>query len=121
MAVTHQSNAAGTLARDLRAALRIVWMVLSLLILMILAAPFVVGRERAATLAPVCDRQARYGLDCPLCGMTTSFLDISRGEFGAARNANRGGIPLYLSFVSNEIWALIFVRRKRSALCKRSV
>ena len=90
-------------------------MALSLLILMILAAPFVLGRERVAALAPVCERKARYGQECPLCGMTTSFLDISRGKFGEARNANRGGIPLYLSFVSNEIGALIFVRRKRSA------
>jgi len=88
-------------------------MALSLLILMILAAPFVVGRERLATLTPVCERKARYGRECPLCGMTTSFLEISRGELGEARNANRAGIPLYVSFVSNEIWALIFVRQKR--------
>ena len=96
-------------------------MTLSVLILMILAAPFVVGRERMAALTPVCERKARYGRECPLCGMTTSFLDISGGQFAEARNANRGGIPLYLGFVSNEIWALALVRRKWTAICKHLV
>jgi Protein of unknown function (DUF2752) len=98
--------------RDLRLALRMVWMVLSLLILTILAAPFIVGRDRLGALVPVCERKASYGRECPFCGMTTSFMEISRGEFGEARKANRAGIPLYSIFVSNEVGALIFVRRK---------
>jgi len=97
-----------------------VWITLSLAFLMILAAPFLLGRERLAALVPACERKARFGTECALCGMTTSFLEISQGKFGAARRANRAGIPLYLTFVSNEILALVWVRRKRSGTCKQS-
>lgn len=120
MAVTLQSNAGGALARDLRTALQMVWMTLSLLVLMILAAPFLLGRERVAGLAPVCERKARFGTECALCGMTTSFLDISEGRFDTARRANRAGIPLYLIFISNEFGALLFLRRKGDVTCKQS-
>jgi hypothetical protein len=44
--------------------------------------------------------------------MTTSFLAISEGRIGEAGRANRAGIPLYLLFISNEVCALVFLRRK---------
>ena len=103
---------------DTMSALRIVWMALTLAILALLVSPFLLGRERVSELVPMCERQARYGLACPFCGMTSSFLDISEGRFSAAGHANRAGIPLYLSFVSNEFCALAFLRRKRGTTCK---
>src|SRR5690242_6751861 len=106
---------------DIHRALRIVWVVLSLAILGILASPFVLGRERASLLAPVCEWKAKYGRECPFCGMTTSFLSISEGRFREAGRANRAGIPLYVLFVSNEICALALVRRKGGIKCKQSV
>jgi hypothetical protein len=101
-------------SKDASESLRIVWAAVSLAVLAILLSPFLLGRERVATLVPVCERKARYGLECPFCGMTTSFLNISEARFSDASRANRAGIPLYLGFVSNEICALIFLRRKRT-------
>lgn len=104
--------------RDVVQSLRLVWITLSLAILAILAAPFLLGRERLTKLAPVCEWKAKYGRECLFCGMTTSFLDISEGRLRQAGRANRAGIPLYLLFVSNEIYALVFVRRKGGITCK---
>src|SRR5260370_29043810 len=87
----------------------------------ILASPFADGRERASRLAPVCEWKAKYGSECPFCGMTTSFLNISEGRFRDAGRANRAGIPLYVLFVSNEICALALVRRQGGIKCKQSV
>jgi len=103
---------------DARASLRWAWLLLSLAILAALVSPFVMGRERIARIVPVCDRKARTGLECPFCGMTTSFLDISEGQFPEAHRENHAGIPLYLGFVANEICALAVVRRKRGNSCK---
>ena len=97
----------------------IVWLAISLVMLAALAAPFALGRERLARLMPVCEWKSRYGRECPFCGMTSSFLDISDGQFGSAQRANRAGIPVYLLFVSNEIGLLAFVSRKGSPICKR--
>ena len=96
---------------DVKQALRIVWLVISLIVLATLAAPYALGRERLAHLFPVCEWKAKYGRECPFCGMTTSFLAISEGRLGEAGRANRAGIPLYLAFVSNEVCALVFLRR----------
>lgn len=97
---------------DARRSFRIVWVTLSLLILAVLVSPFALGRERLARIVPMCESKAKYGRECSLCGMTTSFLDISEGRLGEASHANRAGIPLYLVFVVNEICALVFLRRK---------
>ena len=98
--------------------LKLVWLTVSLGILLVLAAPFALGRERAAHLAPVCEWKAKYGRACAFCGMTTSFLDISDGRFGDAGRSNRGGVPLYLLFVSNELAALLFFSRKGAMTCR---
>jgi hypothetical protein len=98
--------------------LRLVWATLSLIVLAVLLSPFLVGRDRLTGLTPMCERKARYGLECPFCGMTTCFLDISEARFKDASRANRAGIPLYLVFLSNEICALAFLRRKRAVQCK---
>jgi hypothetical protein len=103
---------------DVARSLRIVWITLSLVIVAILASPFLLGRERLTGLVPVCERKARYGRECAFCGMTTSFLSISEARFRDASRANRAGIPLYLVFVSNEICALVFMRRKRGIPCR---
>ena len=107
--------------RDVHRALQIVWLTLSLVILAVLASPFVLGRERISRLTPVCEWRAKYGRECPFCGMTTSFLNISEARFRDAGRANRAGIPLYVLFVSNEICALAFARRKGGITCKQSV
>jgi len=97
---------------ELKQALRIAWLTVSLLILAALTSPFVVGRERVARLVPTCEWKSKYGRECAFCGMTTSFLDISKGRFGDAAHANRAGIPLYLLFLANEIGVAAAARRK---------
>ena len=105
--------------RDTGLALKIVWATVSLVLLLILAAPFALSRERVARLAPVCESKAKYGRPCSFCGMTTSFLDISEGHFDEAGRRNNAGIPLYGLFVSNELGALAFFARKGAIRCKR--
>jgi len=106
-------------AADFRQALRIVWLAVSFVILAALAAPFALGQERLAHLLPPCEWKVKYHRECPFCGMTTSFIDISEGQFGNARRANQAGIPLYLLFLTNEAGVLTFVRRKGFTICKR--
>ncbi len=100
---------------DVRRSFRIVWVSLSLGVLAILAAPFVVGRDRLARIVPVCEWKAKYGRECAFCGMTTSFLDISEGRLRDASHANQAGIPLYVLFVTNEICLAAWIRRKGMA------
>ena len=115
MAVSLQFSARpGGAARSIRVA----WLALSVAVLGILVTPWLPGRDRVLALVPMCERKARLGVECPFCGMTTSFLDISEGRFPEANRVNRAGIPLYFGFVANEICAIVFVRRRRGTPCK---
>jgi len=62
----------------------IVWLILSVGILLVLVAPFVVSADTIAALVPTCVWKAKYGRECPLWGMTTSFIQISHGNFKQA-------------------------------------
>jgi hypothetical protein len=73
---------------------RIVWMAVSVAILVVLALPFTPACDPVIGLIPACEWKTRYGRECPFCGMTTSFLDISEGHLDAAHRVNRAGIPL---------------------------
>jgi hypothetical protein len=101
-------------AEDVRLAFRIVWAVVSGGILLVLLAPFLLRAETVARWTPACTRPP-----CILCGMTTSFLAISRGDFDAARDAHQGGIPLYAAFAGNEALLATYLFR-RVRLCRFS-
>jgi hypothetical protein len=80
----------------------IVWYVLSCVILALLVTPYLVPASRVGGLIPACSSGVR-GAPCPLCGMTTAFYRISKGEYGKAQTDNAYAGTLYLLFVVNEV------------------
>ena len=85
-----------------RKAFRIVWFVLSAIMLGALIAPWAFTPAQLASVIPPCEWKARYHRECLLCGMTTAFFRISQGEFAEAMRANRGSVPLYFVLACNE-------------------
>ncbi|MGA2666785.1 MAG: DUF2752 domain-containing protein [Patescibacteria group bacterium] len=51
------------------------------------------------------------GHHCLLCGMTHSFMAISRGDFGQAVAANPGGPMLYFFFCLAAVGGLVVIFR----------
>jgi len=98
--------------RQIRKAIFIVWIILSSIIFLTLATPFLVSSTTINSFVPVCEWKLKYNKKCPLCGMTTSFINISHGNFLKASMSNRFGPYLYLSFVVNEIAVLLVLLQK---------
>jgi Protein of unknown function (DUF2752) len=48
-------------------------------------------------LPPACMSQQLFGLRCPGCGMTRSFVDLAHGEWQAAWNHHRLGWVMWLT------------------------
>lgn len=90
-------------------ALTITWLVLSFAALVILALPYVLSDEAILRLAPACESKLKYNTECMLCGMTTSFLHISRANFNQAYQTNRGSILVYVLLLSNQVIVLGFL------------
>jgi hypothetical protein len=86
----------------MKRALMAVWIILSAGLMVVLTASFVLTPESAARILPPCEWQVAYDRECPLCGMTRSFIHAARGELGPSLDANRAGLPLFLLFVANE-------------------
>lgn len=99
-------------AGEFKAALRIVWMAISIVLLSTLLAPWIFTPEQIASAVPRCEWKARYGRECVLCGMTTAFIDIAHGRWGEAGRTNRGSIPLYSAFWANQAILALFWKRK---------
>jgi hypothetical protein len=89
----------------------IAWMVISVVVLGVLLAPIILPGATIRRLEPQCEWKVRYGKECPMCGMTTSFILICRGKFKEASGANRASIPLFSILVANEICAILLLRR----------
>jgi len=85
-----------------RCALRRVWAVLSIVFALVLLSSAILPEELAMRLAPVCQRKAATGRECPLCGMTHDFLAISRGRLRVENRRNRASLPLYAGMLANE-------------------
>ena len=97
--------------RVARMAAALVWLIVSGIVAGILAAPFLLGSAGVREIAPVCERKARSGRECALCGMTTAFLSISEGRLDRASRSNRASLPLYGLFATNELLFLCCWRR----------
>ena len=88
---------------DLKISLLIVWSLISIIVFGILALPFITDSETIFRITPECQWQIKFGRECILCGMTRSFVLISKGCFTQAHSLNRGSILLFLFFVSNDV------------------
>jgi hypothetical protein len=91
---------------DIRSAFFIVWIIVSAVIFLALLAPFVLSTDTLTAIVPVCEWKTKYNRECPLCGMTRSFVCISHGDLAQARNRNRWSVHLYSVFLGNEMLAL---------------
>jgi hypothetical protein len=91
---------------EIRFAFFVVWIIVSVVIFLVLLAPFVLSMDTLNAMVPVCEWKAKYNKECPLCGMTRSFVYISHGDFAQARDQNRWSVHLYAIFLVNEILAL---------------
>ncbi|MBX9600254.1 MAG: DUF2752 domain-containing protein [Bryobacteraceae bacterium] len=101
---------------DVKKALRLVWLGISLAVLAVVAAPFALPHSWISRLAPVCERKASTGRECPACGLTTAFLAISHGDLGAASRSHRAAVPLFgLLLVNEAVFALSVARRGKGS------
>jgi hypothetical protein len=96
------------MSSDLKAAFRYVWLVVSLVTGSAIVAPFVCRPATLYSLFPACEARVKYHTECPLCGMTTAFVNLAGGRWREARAANSGAIPLYLAWLVNLVVALYY-------------
>jgi hypothetical protein len=87
--------------KEIRLACLVVWLIVSSAGGLLAAAPLLAGASGVYGWMPRCS-------GCVLCGMTTAFVHISRGEFEEAQQANRASIAVYSAFVTNAVAAAAF-------------
>jgi hypothetical protein len=86
---------------ELRAALILVWMALTLVTAAAAAAPFLLPASWIERVTSACESKRRYGRPCFLCGATTAFIGIGRGDWRSARQANPLAPWLFVAFSAN--------------------
>jgi hypothetical protein len=102
-----QKNEHRAFIRDFKKSLFIAWVIISLVILLIQIAPFILHEEFLLSLTPTCELN-KIGQECFLCGMTEGFIKISKGDLCGANRVNNFSVYLYLFFVLNILSLLLF-------------
>jgi hypothetical protein len=98
--------------RDVKLAFRIVWAILTLLGVVLLITPGLIAAETISRAVPMCEAKAR-GLECVLCGMTTAFYALWRGDFAGAAHANAGAMPLFVALALNALFFGFTVSKRK--------
>lgn len=80
---------------DVQRALILTWLILGGVSATVVGASFAVPDGWLGALLPVCEWRARYGTDCPMCGLTRAFAAIATGRWGDAWVLNQASIPLF--------------------------
>lgn len=106
-----------SLRSDVKPALTGVWLIVSLALAVAAIAPFILPAESLYGVFPECEAKRRGG-SCALCGMTTAYVLIARGDFAAAQESNSGSVALWsvsvLNFIAASAYSLLsLVRRRR--------
>ena len=89
--------------KEQKAAILIVWFIISLITTTIILFPFVFDRQTILENSPKCISKNHFNIDCSLCGMTRAFIEISNGNFSTAYELNKGSLYIYSSFILNII------------------
>ena len=97
-----------TFIGDLKKALVIFWIIITSFFFVLLISPFLFQEDVLLSIAPTCESKTLLGQECFLCGMTKSFISISKGDFYQAYRLNNFSIYLYLFFVLNVLSLLLF-------------
>ena len=95
--------------KELKVSLFIVWTIITVTIFIILFISFFLNKQTVLNISPTCISKSQFNVECSLCGMTRSFLEISHGSFMNAYNLNKGSIFLYSIFLLNSILFIIYV------------
>jgi hypothetical protein len=102
-------------ASDLRIAAVTVWLIVSAVILAGQVALAFVPESAILRAGAALEWPRHEPGSCVLCGMTTAFLAIARGDLAGARAAHPWSIALFAVFVVNGVAAVVFsVARLRS-------
>ena len=93
--------------KDLRDAIKIVWILYSALILIVILIT-IFSPETLYKISPVCYSVSLYGVECFMCGMTRAFVEISDGNFQNAGTLNSLSIYVFGLMAFNSILFIFY-------------
>ena len=94
----------------LKKAIFIAWIIISVFILIILITPFVLSEETIHLVA--LKIKTPHEDECILCGLTTSLIKLSNGQFRQSFAANESGVYFFIFFLVNELVICYILFRK---------
>jgi hypothetical protein len=103
-------------ASQLGRALRIVWVVVSAVLMLAVLVPFVTPADTVYGLMPACEARLR-GEPCMLCGMTTAYVRLAASDVASALDANRWSLTLWLGSVVNFALAKAYILFRLVQVC----
>lgn len=98
--------------RELIKSIYAVWVIVSAFLLVLLVALLLLPETLLLFISSEVQLPHHNQETCFLCGMTRSFIAISRGKFNEAMVTNSWSTALYLIIVLNELMVFVFLSKR---------
>jgi hypothetical protein len=98
--------------KEIRKSFYIAWLILSVIPFTVVLLTFFAEKDFLLSNAPECVYKNSSGNECPSCGMTKAFLDISSGDIRSASMHNSFGLFLYSIFIINFLFFISYSIKK---------
>lgn len=104
------------MSKEYKKVLFIVWLVITVITGLTLIVPLVFSSNTVLKHTPTCVSKSQFNETCFLCGTTTAFTEISKGNFNTAHQLNQYSLLIYAAFLTNlALFIWLIVNRLRSA------
>lgn len=100
------------LVKDLKKALFLTWVIISIFSFLALLIPFFDQNQRVPNNIPTCISIQKYGKKCILCGSTRAYYLISKNQLKDAWEMNSIAVGIYILSLINSIGLLVILLRK---------
>jgi len=90
---------------------KIVWYIISSLIILLLLALLFLNNYTFLYLSPKCTSILLYNKPCFLCGTTRAFIEIKNLNFNKAYFYNALSIPLFILFLINSYLYILSLKK----------
>ena len=90
---------------------KIVWYIISSLIILLLISLFFLNSNTLLNISPNCTSILLYNKSCFLCGSTRAFVEIKNFNFSKAFYFNVLSIPMFILFIINSLLYILSLKK----------
>lgn len=90
-------------------AIKLCWIIFGTMSSLTIISVYILPENIIMHLTPVCQQKKITGMDCPTCGLSRGFMNISNGNIEEAIELNKSSLIIFSLFILNSFFFFSFL------------